>query len=142
MRMPLSPPARLILSLLLLIRVSAQAAPDAAVAARTKESHEFREVAQPFIEKNCLECHGEKKAKAGFRIDLLGADFAGAKVADQWKEIIDRINAGEMPPEDKARPDLTQATAFVAWVNGQLRAAELAAQKARGRIPMRRRNRA
>ena len=78
----------------------------------------FREIAQPFIETSCLECHGEKKAKAGFRIDLLGADFARAKVADQWKEVIDRINAGEMPPEGKARPDVKQAAAFVGWVSG------------------------
>jgi len=101
----------------------------------------FREVAQPFLEKNCLECHNEKKAKAGFRVDLLGTDFAGAKVADQWKEVIDRINAGEMPPEDKARPDAKVAAAFVGWVNGQLREAELTAKNAGGRIPMRRLNR-
>src|SRR5258708_20601771 len=76
----------------------------------------FREISQPFIEESCLECHGEKKAKAGFRIDLLGSDFSAPKVADQWKEIVDRINAGEMPPEGKARPDGKQAAAFVGWV--------------------------
>ena len=101
----------------------------------------FRQIAQPFIEKSCLECHGEKKAKAGFRIDLLGSDFSAAKVAEQWKEVIDRINAGEMPPEGKTRPDGKQAAAFVGWVNGQLRGLELAAKNAGGRIPMRRLNR-
>src|SRR4051812_16711335 len=106
-----------------------------------KAAPDYRALAQPFIEKNCLDCHGEKKAKAGFRIDLLGADFAGAKVADQWKEVIDRINAGEMPPEDKARPEVKQAAAFVGWVNGQLHEVELAAKNAGGRIPMRRLNR-
>ena len=64
---------------------------------------------RPFIEHHCLGCHGEKKAKAGFRIDLLGADFAAARVADHWKEVIDRINAGEMPPEGSPRPDAKQA---------------------------------
>src|ERR1700724_1029274 len=59
----------------------------------------YQEAARPFIEKNCLGCHGAKKAKAGFRIDLLGADFSKANVAEHWKEVIDRINAGEMPPE-------------------------------------------
>ncbi len=101
----------------------------------------FREIAQPFIEKSCLECHGEKKAKAGFRIDLLGSDFSAAKVAEQWKEVIDRINAGEMPPEGKTRADAKQTAAFVGWVNGQLRGLELAAKNAGGRIPMRRLNR-
>lgn len=130
--MPIHPLSRAILLSLLLL---------AAPISRAAVAPEFREVAQPFIEKNCLECHGEKKAKAGFRIDQLGADFGGAKVADQWKEVIDRINAGEMPPEDKTRPDARQAAAFVGWVNGQLHAVELAAKNAGGRIPMRRLNR-
>ncbi len=39
----------------------------------------YREVALPLIEKHCLGCHGEKTARAGFRIDLLKADFASAE---------------------------------------------------------------
>ena len=101
----------------------------------------FREVAQPFVQKHCLECHDEKKAQAGFRIDRLGADFTSAKTAEQWKEVIDRINAGEMPPKGKPRPDAKQAAAFVDWVNQQLRGVELATKNAGGRIPMRRLNR-
>ena len=62
-------------------------------------------------------------------------------MAEQWKEVIDRINAGEMPPKGKPRPDAKQAAAFVDWVNGQLREVELAAKNAGGRIPMRRLNR-
>ena len=128
-------------SSLLLLGVAVDAAPANGVADGAKVARGFREIAQPFIEKSCLECHGEKKAKAGFRIDLLGSDFSAAKVAEQWKEVVDRINAGEMPPEDKARPDAKQAAAFVGWVSGQLRELELAAKNAGGRIPMRRLNR-
>jgi len=101
----------------------------------------YRETALPFIEKHCLSCHDEMRAQAGFRIDLLGADFAAAKVADHWKEVIDRINSGEMPPEGRPRPDVKQTAAFVDWVNKQLRDVELAARNAGGRIPMRRLNR-
>lgn len=101
----------------------------------------FQDVARPFIQQHCIGCHGEKKAQAGFRIDLLTADFAKPRMAEHWKEIIDRINAGEMPPKGKPRPDAKQAAAFVDWVNVQLRAVELAAKNAGGRIPMRRLNR-
>jgi len=142
MRVRLSPPVCRSISLLMLAGLAAKAEPSPNTPAIAPQATaQFREVAQPFIEKNCLECHGEKKAKAGFRLDLLGSDFAGAKVADQWKEVIDRINAGEMPPEDKARPDSKQTAAFVGWVNGQLHEVELAAKNAGGRIPMRRLNR-
>jgi mono/diheme cytochrome c family protein len=101
----------------------------------------FREAALPFVEQHCLACHGEKKAQAGFRIDLLGSDFKAAKAAEQWKEVIDRINAGEMPPKGRPRPDVKQAAALVDWVNKQLHDVELAAKNAGGRIPMRRLNR-
>src|SRR5438105_1857817 len=101
----------------------------------------YTTAARPFIEQHCMSCHGPAKAKAGFRIDLLGADFSAPKVAEQWKEVIDRINAGEMPPESKPRPDAKQASALVGWVNGQLHLVELTAKNAGGRIPMRRLNR-
>lgn len=101
----------------------------------------YREVALPFLEQHCLKCHGAKSAKAGLRIDLVVAEFAKPKSAEQWKEILDRINAGEMPPKGSPRPDAKQAATFAAWVTGQLREVELAAKNAGGRIPMRRLNR-
>ncbi len=106
-----------------------------------KDTSGFQEKARPFIQQHCMACHGEKSARAGFRIDLLTADFAKPKMAEHWKEVIDRINAGEMPPKGKPRPDAKEAAAFVAWVNRQLREVELAAKNAGGRIPMRRLNR-
>ena len=108
---------------------------------KTAAAPEFQDVAKPFIQQHCLSCHGEKKAQAGFRIDLLTPDFAAPKMAEHWKEVIDRINAGEMPPKSKPRPEAKQAAAFVDWVNRQLREVELAAKNAGGRIPMRRLNR-
>lgn len=115
---------------LLLLTVKAQAA-----------SPGFEELARPFFAKHCLSCHGEKTAKAGYRIDLLSADFSAASVAEQWKEVIDRINAGEMPPEERPRPDAKETAALVGWVNSRLSEVELAAKNAGGRIPMRRLNR-
>ena len=101
----------------------------------------YEEIAKPFIKQHCLSCHGAEKAKAGYRIDLIGTDFSAATVADHWKEVIDRINAGEMPPKESPRPDAQQVAAFVTWVNEQLHQVELAAKNAGGRIPMRRLNR-
>ena len=101
----------------------------------------FRDIAKPFLDKHCMTCHDEKRAQAGFRIDRLGDDFQAAKVAEQWKEVIDRIGAGEMPPRSRPRPDPKEAASLVDWVNAPLREVDLAAKKAGGRIPMRRLNR-
>src|SRR4051812_38764447 len=103
------------LAVVFVCALAAGAPKDIAPAEPAAVAKGFREVAQPFIEQNCLGCHGAKKAKAGFRIDLLGADFLKATVAEHWKEVIDRINAGEMPPNGSPRPDLKQTAAFVAW---------------------------
>ena len=101
----------------------------------------FTETVKPFIEKHCVTCHGAKTAKAGYRIDLLGRDFSAPSEAEQWKEVSDRINAGEMPPQGQPRPDVGQTATLVTWVNQQLREVELAARNAGGQIPMRRLNR-
>ncbi|QDU25137.1 hypothetical protein ETAA8_01990 [Anatilimnocola aggregata] len=100
----------------------------------------YDDVAQPFIKQYCLNCHGTA-AKAGYRIDLIGTDFSAASVADHWKELIDRVNVGEMPPKESPQPSAQETAAFVTWVNEQLRQVDLAAKKAGGRIPLRRLNR-
>jgi hypothetical protein len=100
----------------------------------------FETAVKPFLAQHCLSCHGEK-AKAGYRVDALGTDFSVATTAEQWKEVLDRINVGEMPPEEMPRPDPKPTAAFVDWVNAQLREVDRKAKNAGGRIPMRRLNR-
>jgi mono/diheme cytochrome c family protein len=101
----------------------------------------YTQIVKPFIAQHCLSCHGPETAKAGYRIDLLGADFAANNAAEQWKEVLDRINAGEMPPPERPRPNVAKVTALTTWVNEGLREIDLAAKNAGGRIPMRRLNR-
>ena len=98
-------------------------------------------IAKPYIDKHCISCHGEKKAKAGFRIDLLDYDFTKPNAAEPWKEIIDRINAGEMPPKKEPRPDARLTAEFVGKVTEQLHAVEVASKSTGGHVLMRRLNR-
>lgn len=101
----------------------------------------FEQSVEPFLKQHCHTCHDAKKAKAGFRSDHLSADLAVPRMVDHWKEVFDRINAGEMPPEDERRPDPKLQTAVVEWINAKLREADLAAKNAGGQSPMRRLNR-
>ena len=116
---------------LLLLAASAHAASDPA----------FDQQVAPFLKQHCFACHDAKKAKAGFRIDRLGADLAAPRMIDHWKEVLDRMNAGEMPPKKEPRPDIRQQTAVAGWINAKLREADLAAKNAGGQTPMRRLNR-
>jgi hypothetical protein len=101
----------------------------------------FNKSVQPFIGEHCAGCHDADTARAGFRIDLLSDDFSAGDSAQQWKEVMDNINSGKMPPKKKARPDPKEAFAVASWVAAKLHETELAAQGAGGRVPMRRMNR-
>ncbi len=102
---------------------------------------DFEREVRPFLKQHCYSCHDAKKAKAGFRIDQLGTDFLSGTTADDWHEVINSINSGEMPPEDEPRPDAKAAFAVVEWVGANLKNAERQARMAGGRILMRRLNR-
>jgi hypothetical protein len=96
----------------------------------------------PFLKRHCWKCHDEKKAEAGFNIERMGVDFLSGKTANHWREAVNKINLGKMPPEDEPAPDPHEALAIVEWVNQELRAAEKRAQSTGSRAPMRRLNRA
>src|SRR5712675_1372128 len=90
--------------------------------------------ARAFIDSHCVDCHDSGTARAGFRIDLLTADFTAGNTADQWKEVMDNINSGKMPPKKKARPDAKEAFAVASWVAQKLDETTKAAQGAGGRV--------
>jgi Protein of unknown function (DUF1592)/Protein of unknown function (DUF1588)/Protein of unknown function (DUF1587)/Protein of unknown function (DUF1585)/Protein of unknown function (DUF1595)/Planctomycete cytochrome C len=96
---------------------------------------------RPFIQNHCVDCHDADSARAGFRIDLLSADFTAGNNASLWKEVMDKINGGEMPPKKKPRPDAKEAFRVTSWVAQQLNETTKIAQGAGGRVPMRRMNR-
>ena len=99
------------------------------------------EPTRSFIKSHCFDCHDADSARAGFRIDLLTDDFTAGNNAGMWKEVMDKINSGKMPPKKKPRPDAKEAFAVASWVADKLHETELAAQGAGGRVPMRRMNR-
>lgn len=101
----------------------------------------YNRTVRPFLAKHCFNCHGETDRKAGLRLDDLGYDFLAGKTADVWKEVIDQINLGDMPPKEQPRPDAAQAFAVVEWVGHELKRAEREARMAGGRIVARRLNR-
>ncbi len=94
-----------------------------------------------FLEQNCFKCHGPKAQKGGLRLDEVGANFLEGKNADLWHEVTDRMNLGEMPPEEETKPDPKAAAAVSEWIGNELKRAEHEARVAGGRSHMRRLNR-
>lgn len=102
----------------------------------------FGSSVQPMLQQFCVRCHGSEKQEAGLRLDNSDLDFGKRTVAAHWTEIMDRMNAGEMPPADKPQPDTKQLTSVVEWIAAELRRREAAIQSTGGQVVMRRMSRA
>ena len=76
---------------------------------------------EAFLNKHCIACHGPKKAKRDLRIDQLSRDFKSGADGHFWAEIVERINSGEMPPEEEPRPTVAEIAAVIDELDGKIR---------------------
>ncbi len=93
-----------------------------------------------FIKEHCLRCHGPEKAKGDLRLDQLDTDFSKPSTFERWREVVARVQSGEMPPKKEPRPQPAQTQAFVRQLAARLDEAG-AKQRAEGRVVLRRLNR-
>ncbi len=77
--------------------------------------------AQQFIKSHCIKCHDARKQKGKFRLDNLSADFTDPQVAEKWNEVVFRINAAEMPPEDEPQPSAEEIGRMAEYLTGKIR---------------------
>ncbi|MEO6742165.1 MAG: c-type cytochrome domain-containing protein, partial [Chthoniobacteraceae bacterium] len=90
---------------------------DAATAGESPTSLTGREkLVRPFFAEHCDKCHGEKKQKGDLRVDTLAIDFDSPKAMGNWEEIMNRINSGDMPPEDEKRPKPDDIARVADWI--------------------------
>ena len=94
----------------------------------------FDEAVQPYLKTHCLRCHGAAKQEGEFRLDALSRDFRDQFVAQRWDDVLERINAGEMPPEEEPQPDAAVTGRVVAWISARIKEGEAARMAARGPV--------
>ncbi len=103
-----------------------------------QQDDRFELVIRPFFAQHCQRCHGEKLAESDLRVDVLKPDFGDNQSLGHWVEILDRINLGEMPPEDEPRPDVQTLTEVADWITARLEKARRRTDSTEGRILLRR----
>jgi mono/diheme cytochrome c family protein len=86
---------------------------------------------EAFLEKHCVSCHGPDKEKGELRIDLLSRDFKSGLDTHLWHEVIEKINAGEMPPEDEEQPTQEEISAFIPKLDALMKEGTAARMAAR-----------
>ncbi len=107
----------------------------------TADSDHFDKQFRPLLVRHCALCHGAVKPKGKLRLDNLTTDFADDATRAHWTAVIERLNAGEMPPKGKPRPPVQEIQALTGWLAPRVAAADQAARAAQGRVILRRLNR-
>jgi hypothetical protein len=103
--------------------------------------NQFQTTVQPFLAKNCIECHGEIDPENNFRLDIFTNSAALAKGRTALKDAFDKISHGEMPPKKKPRPDAAQLAMVTGWFGNHLNV-DCSGATNPGRVTLRRLNRA
>lgn len=86
---------------------------------------------EAFLTKYCIHCHGPDHQESELRIDQLSRDFELGGEAHRWAEVIERVNAGDMPPEGEPQPTQDEITAVISKLDSLIkegRAARMAAR--------------
>ncbi len=86
---------------------------------------------ETFLTKHCISCHGPKKAKGDLRLDQLSRDFKSGVDGQIWAEVVEKINAGEMPPEDEPQPTTEEIGQVIAGLDQRIREGRAARMAAR-----------
>lgn len=90
-----------------------------------------REPFEAFLETHCVSCHGPDKEKGDLRVDLLSRNFRMSEDSHFWAEVIEKVNSGEMPPEDEPQPTQGEIATFVAELDSRLKEGKAARMAAR-----------
>jgi mono/diheme cytochrome c family protein len=101
----------------------------------------FGETAIPFLQKHCLACHGEKEPKADLS---LVADRDAATVVKRravWESVVEMVESGQMPPNEKPKPEAAEVESFVTLVRAVFDDSDRNAKPDPGRVTVRRLNR-
>lgn len=108
----------------------------------TDEVKQFDEQFRPLLQRHCVACHSGDKPKGNLRLDKLTLDFTSAANREHWTAVIERLQAGEMPPQHEPRPPEKEVQALTGWLAPRVAAADAAARASQGRVALRRLNRA
>ena len=99
-----------------------------------------RDSLQPFLQNNCIKCHGQEKQKGDTRFDTISWEITDNATAQAWQDILDVLNAGDMPPEDEPQLSDTEFSQITGILTANLSLARKNLAATGGVNPIRRIN--
>ncbi|HEX6961582.1 MAG TPA: DUF1592 domain-containing protein [Lacipirellula sp.] len=95
----------------------------------------------PFIGTYCIDCHSGAEAEAGLNFEKLLAAPSVPHHRLPWQRVVERVTAGEMPPEEFGQPEPDEKEAVLKWLAAELADPDCSLPQDPGRVTMRRLNR-
>ena len=125
--------------LCLFVALAFVARPATAAEAKTEAvPSRFPEQVNQFFSTHCLACHGPEKQKGKFRIDTLSQDLVSGPHGDDWHEVLDALNLGEMPPEEEKQPGNAERAEVAEFLTAAFKEASKKRRSTGGQVVMRR----
>ncbi len=85
-----------------------------------QNAHEpFEQLAEPFLEKNCVVCHNVDNPISGIRVDQLDGTLADRRIR-LWEAVRRNVASGAMPPEGVPQPSDEERQRMVEWIDQAL----------------------
>jgi hypothetical protein len=94
-----------------------------------------------FLDNYCMDCHDAETEKGKVNLEDLSFEISDVRTAEKWQHVLNSLNAGEMPPEDKKQPKPTEKADFLDDLSKTMVLARKALSDSGGAITMRRLNR-
>jgi mono/diheme cytochrome c family protein len=99
---------------------------------------EYAAVVQPLLKKYCLGCHSTELKKGSLDLERFTSLGEVRKDVKRWQQVLEMLEAGEMPPKKKQQPTAEERQRLVAWTRGFLDAEARARAGDPGYVPLRR----
>jgi Protein of unknown function (DUF1592)/Protein of unknown function (DUF1588)/Protein of unknown function (DUF1587)/Protein of unknown function (DUF1585)/Protein of unknown function (DUF1595)/Planctomycete cytochrome C len=77
--------------------------------------NDFGTFVQPLMGKFCLDCHSAKAKKGELDLERFRSIDVARKDLKPWQLLVEQLEAGEMPPKDKAQPTTQERKRLIAW---------------------------
>ena len=91
---------------------------------------------EPFFENYCFDCHDSDTAKADLDLEGLTRSIVDVADAQNWQDILDQLNSGEMPPKNKAQPVKEELAKVVGDLTESLQSAQKMLKDSGGEIAL------
>jgi hypothetical protein len=95
-------------------------------------------VAHDVLAEYCHRCHNEKKNKGDLNLERFSNEASVFKHYKVWTKVLEQLELGEMPPEDKDQPSKAEREQLVAYIRDALKRAATANAGDPGHVVLRR----